>query len=110
MNVQRAFAARPIPLPVRWPILSLELGCAHLIPPFENSLESSLRHLEVYHEQSKRVHYIKVPLFTITTFLFASFRIHSTAKEIVKSGTPRWLVATVALKIRILLGSYNWAY
>jgi hypothetical protein len=37
-------------------------------------------------------------------------RIHSTAKEVAKCGTPRGLVRAVVFSIRILLVSGNWTY
>jgi hypothetical protein len=94
--------------PVAHSLRSAFAGCLS-IWHLKNIEESSARTLELCGQRTKWVHFIKAPMVRDHHFL-GRCRNYSTAKEIVKSRTPRWLVRTVVFEIRSLLVSLNWTY
>src|SRR5260221_13600125 len=101
----KRFRTAPIRPPARWPFSSSESELCTSHPP-HRKLEGIFPSPSVSLPQAKQVSSLyKGSIVHDRHFFVRKLSAHSTAKEIVKFGAPRCLVATAALRIRILRGS-----
>jgi hypothetical protein len=101
---------------VRWPIDSRPLRIPYVLRPLVAVLTGNSKTLRSLllavcsSTISEPSGYILLKFLSFSVTIFLRARNYSTAKEIAKCRTPRWLIRTVVFRIRSLPVSWNWTW